>query len=852
MKKKTLLFLLSVFALIFFHAKFYTLFDDYIVDKFLSGLKGDWLYWPICLLSVASVVQLLAMYRDRDKINDAVFMGSSILLLVYLYQRFFSNRYTFHFSSYDAKISFTDYFLIPLLGMIILGIADRTRRKVKPEMSRNPFLVDSPLSESSLDNFNRKKYAQTLADKIQSATPAEFTGALAIGILGKWGSGKTSFMNMIRENIEQKGRIIIDFNPWRSSSPQMIIESFFEVLTTELATYDRSLSRDMGKYADSLTSLDDSWVSKSIKQTVEYFTGPSTVGVDYDEINEALGRINKQIIVFIDDLDRLDSKEIVQVLRIIRNTGNFQNLVYIVGYDRSYVSLALQDINSHKAHGYLEKIFQFEFALPDAEPLTLRRNIRQLLKSAIPNQDLHDFIDAAIDYTSSSGECFTDAMIRTQREVVRLCNAFLFESNGQLREINIPDFYLLELLKIRYPKFYEGLVRYKDHLFIAEAGKMRLRLSSEIGLTQDSFSFISRAISGAPKPETTSSETFLDQYMLSFKEDILDEFSKRIIVDLIEALLYQKELKNDSTSGDYKGFVNQYNFGRYFMTTEASAGPSFAEFEDARLSDFPDYLQKVTDWSADPNQLAELERRLDAVEDFTNLREWENHLKILIEIERQKMIKRGAYGLKYAQLVNVLRFPVKNAPVRFFDSIEDYLDYVRHLFNNAPDPYVFEAHLLMAVLVSKDEIGLSNVEIQDQLFEYLKQYAEHHPEITSDFRQLHPAVVEKDQDRYDQYPIQQRAQMLFKEHFKKYLKACELSGFIKKHFDPHGDYYMFDSTWVAEIFETHENFMEYTRTASNIDRQSGCYKEFGAFAEAVEKSSHPAIEFSFEHLKKEN
>src|SRR5690606_26854395 len=97
---------------------------------------------------------------------------------------------------------------------------------------------------------------------------------------------------------------------------------------------------------------------------------PNSSNEEYNIVNESIKRINKRIIIFIDDLDRLDGDEIISVLKIIRNTGNFKNLVYVSCYDKVYLLNALQRFSKRNLDIILDKFFDIEIPLspiPTAE-----------------------------------------------------------------------------------------------------------------------------------------------------------------------------------------------------------------------------------------------------------------------------------------------------------------------------------------------------------------------------------------------------------------------------------------------------------------------------------------------------
>ena len=88
---------------------------------------------------------------------------------------------------------------------------------------------DLPITKSSEDRLSRESFAASLADvMLQTTFPTSFT----VGLYGAWGSGKTSLLNMIIEQVERRNAdiVILRFNPWLCSDPKQLITQFFKQL----------------------------------------------------------------------------------------------------------------------------------------------------------------------------------------------------------------------------------------------------------------------------------------------------------------------------------------------------------------------------------------------------------------------------------------------------------------------------------------------------------------------------------------------------------------------------------------------------------------------------------------------
>ena len=92
---------------------------------------------------------------------------------------------------------------------------------------------DLPITKSTEDALNRGAFAKSLAKTLlRYSHPSSFT----IGLYGEWGSGKTSLLNMILENVEHAddSAVILRFNPWLCSEPRRLITQFFKQMASAI------------------------------------------------------------------------------------------------------------------------------------------------------------------------------------------------------------------------------------------------------------------------------------------------------------------------------------------------------------------------------------------------------------------------------------------------------------------------------------------------------------------------------------------------------------------------------------------------------------------------------------------
>ena len=118
---------------------------------------------------------------------------------------------------------------------------------------------DLPINGVAEDKLNRGKFVKDLAEAILRRDTPE---GLVIGMYGKWGSGKTSVVNMVVEQLELLSEnmnqkiVVMRFNPWLCADPKQLISQFFKQLSSTIKKQHskhpdlKNICGYMDKYAD--------------------------------------------------------------------------------------------------------------------------------------------------------------------------------------------------------------------------------------------------------------------------------------------------------------------------------------------------------------------------------------------------------------------------------------------------------------------------------------------------------------------------------------------------------------------------------------------------------------------------
>jgi len=283
--------------------------------------------------------------------------------------------------------------------------------------------------------------------------------SIAIGISGEWGSGKTTFLSHVTK-VLKTDFIVVEFNPWVYSTSRQIIDGFFNSLVDVFSGNERLITL-IDEYKE---VLNDVGVEGFAQRIINYIL-PTPRSKDMSELKDYIEKClveetQRPIAVIIDDLDRLDTDEIFEVLRLIRITANFRNIVYIAAFDRNYVS-SLLDKKINSGEHYLEKIFNVEVTLPRVDVNSKYKMMRNELESTnvFSNKAL-SILEKEIANLFGSPNLM-NKYLPTFRDIKRFVNIFTLDckriSGNFLSEYSLRDFFWIELLHYSVPDVYNQL-----------------------------------------------------------------------------------------------------------------------------------------------------------------------------------------------------------------------------------------------------------------------------------------------------------------------------------------------------------------------------------------------------------
>lgn len=379
-----------------------------------------------------------------------------------------------------------------------------------------PSILDREVSDSGADAFGHRHFAEALKGLVEGP---EHKPPFSIGLLGGWGTGKSSVKSMYLATLAdttgkeaRSGRIkSITFNAWRFGGEDirraLLRDVFVQLGGNESAIHDQFFSqtssivfqpRNLGEmlkdswqritwiFAQLLILFGFAillvWIAAQVfhidseqyyawliavfvafsaygfkvleKAVVNRFTDvtkielPKATAEQYEKLLKdhllnwkSKDKAVERLVIFVDDLDRLSSEEMVSGLDAIRTLMELpiekcgMGVVFVISCDEDLVAEALSKrartapelpgaISSRQdARRYLDRIFQFRLEIP----LLPRQDMRSFAKDLLARECFAQIVGTVESAGSSVDEIVSRMIhvgVRNPRNAIQIINTF--------------------------------------------------------------------------------------------------------------------------------------------------------------------------------------------------------------------------------------------------------------------------------------------------------------------------------------------------------------------------------------------------------------------------------------------
>ncbi|AGB26860.1 KAP family P-loop domain protein (plasmid) [Mycobacterium sp. JS623] len=346
--------------------------------------------------------------------------------------------------------------------------------------------------------FNFQKMASALAGTINASEPR-----FAVGIFGGWGSGKSTLMHAIRQQVNPAEAVVVEFNAWRYEQEPHLIVPLLDTIRDGLSKWAKSYPNDVRSKEIKSVAARIGRVIQALVRATKFEVGlPGAVKVSV-EPEKALDALNEgdsdettmpqslyyaafqqldiafrevhdaglsRIVVFVDDLDRCLPERALTVLESMKLFFDTAGFIFVVGLDERVVQSAVRtkfalqpeeelDTDRQVEGEYLNKIFQLGYSLPRIAPAQLDQLVGWLDSNAALSDwqrtDLNGRVKDYLRYVAKEGRI-------NPREVKRYINAYT------LQRIIRPELVADTTLALQTMDFRTDWERFYEQVVLAE------------------------------------------------------------------------------------------------------------------------------------------------------------------------------------------------------------------------------------------------------------------------------------------------------------------------------------------------------------------------------------------------
>ncbi len=320
---------------------------------------------------------------------------------------------------------------------------------------------DKPIASEEEDWLGFADQVAVLFDILQSLKRLDDQSSLTMGIIAQWGKGKSSFINLLMARAKAQEDIVVCFNPRNSKNVSQIQEDFFDAFAKELSKYYIGFGFLLGRYTKHLGLLGQYEWTRPLESLLTLLLPEK----DEQAINAALYLIGRRVYVVIDDLDRLTGEEIIEVLKLVDRNASFNNVVFVMAYDKEYVNNVLRKHLDHGLdHSFIDKYVTWEVTLPEIDSQILRDKMKSYLEShlfGLPDEEKKRVLEG----WGYVGNIIVEDLASV-RHLKRYVNLTLPRYRKVYSKVDPADFFLLSLLQYRHLTIYNKLAYHIDIVWL--------------------------------------------------------------------------------------------------------------------------------------------------------------------------------------------------------------------------------------------------------------------------------------------------------------------------------------------------------------------------------------------------
>lgn len=342
-------------------------------------------------------------------------------------------------------------------------------------MTSNNIFSDDPIGSVNEDLLGRDRFASQIVKVCE--TVSKDSPSSVISLVGDWGSGKSSILELVKLKLDTDSWYVAEYNPWLLSDTQTMVRSFFNEIINAIPkeSRDKNIRKTIGKYAKFVSPLGSIAVIWGLPSLEKIFSrigdsieGDTSLSEAKSALSKVLNNLERPVIVIMDDLDRLHPDELMMVFKLVRLVGRLPNLYYIMSYDEATLISVIAETELAKkdevrARAYLEKIVQVRLDTPKMIDIQRDELVNESFDKVLKANKISLSDDDLQVFSRAYHNCIK-YYLQQPRAIKRYFSQIQSLYPLVKNEVNFTDFALITFIRTFEPNAYKLILENKDEL----------------------------------------------------------------------------------------------------------------------------------------------------------------------------------------------------------------------------------------------------------------------------------------------------------------------------------------------------------------------------------------------------
>lgn len=366
--------------------------------------------------------------------------------------------------------------------------------------------LERPIIKGEQDKLDRRAFVTRLGDTLIAHDGKRARGVV-VGLVGPWGSGKSSVLNLLSEELDGRSPkpVVVRFDPWLISGRDDLIVSLLAemhaaiVAKNDFADGAKRFLDAAAPYLEMLGRAGDamlfSGTGKVVQRGVDAartrLGAPTGLLKLKESVASALNAVPGPVIILIDEIDRLQDDEIRTIAQLVRAVADFPHVSYLLAYDQQRVEEALGGDGvgaaadrRERGRRYLEKLVHMPVPLPALATVEMA----ELLDAHVQGICVENGLSLELLETKRARQLRTllvQGILTTPRDIHRVAGTFRVMLGMVREDVDALDVLGFAALHTKFPDLCE-IVRRRpgEFVYFPDDQRAAMRSVSEHGKDQ--------------------------------------------------------------------------------------------------------------------------------------------------------------------------------------------------------------------------------------------------------------------------------------------------------------------------------------------------------------------------------